>query len=76
MQAFLADEEFPAGDRNKTLTVKKSRCGQNHICPSVRVCPVGALKQHGHFAPSVDMEKCIRCGKCIWSCPRGALVLE
>ena len=73
---FLADEEFPAGDMNKKIYVKKARCPQNHSCPAVRVCPVGALTQHGHFAPVADLDVCIRCGKCIWSCARGALVLE
>ena len=58
------------------LEVKKSKCPQNHPCPSVRVCPVGALKQNGYNAPTVDMEKCIKCGKCVRFCPMRALVLE
>jgi len=32
---------------------------QNHPCPSVQACPVGALKQDGYNAPEVDMEKLI-----------------
>ena len=47
-----------------TLLVQKNRCPQNHPCPSVRVCPTGALSQKGFAAPEVDMEKCIRCGNC------------
>lgn len=58
------------------LTVKINRCPQNHPCPSVRVCPVGALSQKGFAAPVVDQEKCIKCGKCVRSCPMRALVLE
>mgnify|MGYP001136605534 CR=1 FL=1 len=61
---------------NLVLSVKKSRCPQNHPCPSVKVCPVGALKQNGYDAPTVDMDQCIKCGKCVRFCPRGALVLE
>ncbi|MGE4483902.1 MAG: 4Fe-4S binding protein [Oscillospiraceae bacterium] len=61
---------------NKTLSVKKARCPQNHPCPSVRVCPVGALKQNGYSAPTIDQSKCIKCGKCVRSCPMRALVLE
>jgi Fe-S-cluster-containing hydrogenase component 2 len=61
---------------NKTLVVKKSRCPQNHPCPSVKVCPVGALKQKGYDAPTVDMDSCIKCSKCVRFCPMGALVLE
>ena len=59
-----------------SLTVKKSRCPQNHPCPSVRVCPVGALSQNGFGAPVVDKSKCIKCGKCTKSCPMKALVFE
>ena len=59
----------------KTLLVVKENCPQNHPCPSVSVCPVGALKQSGFHAPTVDQYTCIRCGKCTISCPRQALVL-
>ena len=61
---------------NQSLVVKKNRCPQNHPCPSVRVCPAGALKQKGFDAPTVDMGKCIKCGKCVKFCPMRALVLE
>lgn len=59
-----------------TLVVKTQKCPQNHPCPSIRVCPVGALKQKGYAAPTVDMTLCIKCGKCIRICPKRALVLE
>ncbi len=58
------------------LTVKKSRCPQNHPCPSVKVCPVGALSQKGFGAPVIDQSKCIKCGKCTKSCPLKALIFE
>ena len=64
------------GDPGKTLVVNKNRCPQNHPCPSVRVCPVGALTQHGFAAPVANQDTCIRCGKCVRFCPRGALTLE
>ena len=60
----------------KILNVKKDNCPQNHPCPAVKVCPVGALSQSQHNAPTVDHEKCIRCGKCSNFCPKKALVLE
>ncbi len=56
------------------VIVKKERCPQNHPCPSVRVCPVGAIKQEGYAAPIIDMDKCIKCMKCTRFCPMGALV--
>ena len=58
------------------LKVVKSRCPQNHACPSTRVCPVGALSQEAHKAPVVNRETCIKCGKCARFCPLKALVME
>jgi len=57
------------------LKVYNERCPQNHRCPSVGICPVDALIQNGNNAPVVDEEKCIKCGKCVRSCPMGALQL-
>ena len=56
-----------------SITINQARCPQNHPCPSVRVCPVGALKQNGFKAPEVDMDKCINCKKCAAFCPMGAI---
>jgi ferredoxin len=61
---------------DKKLKVIKSRCPQNHNCPSMRVCKPGALTQKGFSAPEVDQALCISCGKCVRFCPMGALVLE
>ena len=60
----------------KVLKVNKNKCPQNHICPAIRVCPVGAISQKGYDLPTVDMNKCIRCGRCVDFCPKGALTLE
>lgn len=56
-----------------SITVNKNSCPQNHPCPSVRVCPVGALKQTGFSAPVVDESKCILCKKCVKFCPMRAI---
>ena len=61
---------------NKKLTIIKDRCPQNHKCPAVKVCPVGALSQKDFFAPVIDYDKCIECGKCSNFCPKRALVLK
>ena len=58
------------------LEVIKARCPQNHPCPSVRVCPVGALKQERFKAPTVDQDLCIKCGRCVKFCPMQALVFK
>lgn len=70
------DAKSEKGIKDRTLVVKKNHCPQNHPCPSVKVCPVGALSQKGVNAPVVDMEKCIKCGKCVKFCPKRALALE
>ena len=48
----------------RKLKIITERCPQNHKCPAVSVCPVGALSQDGFDAPKIDYSKCIRCGKC------------
>jgi ferredoxin len=58
------------------IIVIKNRCPQNHPCPSIKVCPAGALRQNGFKAPVVDESKCTNCGKCAKFCPMGALTLK
>ncbi len=60
----------------KILKIIKERCPQNHPCPAVKVCPVGALEQEKFNAPTIQYDKCIKCGKCSNFCPKKALVLE
>lgn len=60
----------------KRLEIIVENCPQDHPCPSVKVCPVGALSQQHFEAPTIDHEKCIRCGKCSSFCPKKALVLK
>lgn len=60
----------------KSISVIKDRCPQNHACPSVRVCPVGALSQKGFQAPIVNSGICIKCSKCVHFCAQNALVLK
>jgi Fe-S-cluster-containing hydrogenase component 2 len=55
------------------VLVKPGRCPQDHACPALSVCPVGALKQDGFKAPEVDQELCIDCGACTALCPYRAL---
>lgn len=54
------------------IIVDKKRCPENHPCPSVKVCPAGALTQNGFNAPKIDESKCISCKKCVRFCPMGA----
>ena len=57
------------------LKIINEKCPQNHICPLLKVCPVGALSQKGFDAPTVDTDKCIKCGACVKFCPKKALIL-
>ena len=39
------------------IVVNKQKCPQNHRCPSIAVCPKGAITQDNHFSlPVVDAE--------------------
>ena len=60
----------------KKLRIIAEKCPQNHKCPAIKVCPVGALTQKDFEAPTINYEKCIRCGKCSNFCPKQALILE
>lgn len=72
----FGNKKSAANNADKKLTVNKNRCPQNHPCPSVKVCPVGALTQTGFNAPTANQDKCIRCGKCVKFCPLKALTLK
>ncbi len=50
------------------IAVQSQYCPQNHRCPTLRVCPTGALQQQGYNAPTIDVETCIECGRCVSSC--------
>ncbi len=54
------------------ITVNPNRCPQNHRCPAMRTCPVGAISQEGYNLPSVNQSTCIYCGKCMRYCPMQA----
>ena len=61
-------------DRKLKIIIEK--CPQDHKCPAIKVCPVGALSQKDLGAPKIDYSKCIKCSKCSNFCPKKALVLE
>ncbi|MCJ7580909.1 MAG: 4Fe-4S binding protein [Candidatus Aminicenantes bacterium] len=56
------------------IGIIKERCPQDHPCPLISACPVGAISQTGWGAPVVDHEKCIECGICTNSCPHSVLI--
>lgn len=56
------------------IQVSPLACPQNHRCPIINVCPVGAISQNGFGLPIIDEEKCIECMKCSRYCPTRAIV--
>lgn len=50
------------------IVVNPDLCPKNHRCPTIKVCPVGAITQQPGQAPVVDQAKCVGCGKCVMSC--------
>lgn len=55
------------------ITVNPQKCPQNHTCPSIAVCPKGAITQRDMYSlPEIDEETCIVCGKCMRFYPKGA----
>ena len=56
------------------LTISPLACPQNHRCPNIQTCPVGAISQNGYGLPVIDEEKCIECGKCVKQCPMRAVI--
>ncbi len=53
----------------RDIVVNANYCPQNHLCPSMRTCPVGAITQNSPFeAPEINYDKCTGCGICTRSC--------
>ena len=51
------------------IAVNVHACPQNHPCPAVRSCPVGAIIQDDIYtAPRVDQDLCTDCGACTKAC--------
>ncbi|MDP4290666.1 MAG: 4Fe-4S binding protein [Bacteroidota bacterium] len=56
-----------------SLSVSPLHCPQNHRCPIINICPVGAITQNGYGLPVIDQTKCAECGKCVRFCPMHAI---
>ncbi|MEG1635332.1 MAG: 4Fe-4S binding protein [Rikenellaceae bacterium] len=55
------------------ITLDKSKCPHNHVCPLIKVCPSKAISQNGDGYPIIDYDLCIECGKCLHACPMKAM---
>ncbi len=55
---------------------EEALCAHCSLCAKENCCPVGAVRMPGEEKsnlPAIDPSECIRCGKCVELCPRGAL---
>lgn len=59
----------------RVAAIHAELCPQDHPCPAVRVCPVGALTQDKQEAPTIHTDICIGCGRCVMTCPKKALYM-
>ena len=51
------------------IAVNVHACPQNHPCPAVQYCPVGAIVQSSIFeAPHIEYDKCTECAACTRVC--------
>ena len=55
------------------IQVNKNICPHNHVCPLIKMCPVGAILQDADGFPVIDYNLCIECGKCVRECPMKAM---
>ncbi|MCH4895787.1 4Fe-4S ferredoxin [Marinilabiliaceae bacterium JC040] len=54
----------------RDIIVNNDLCAKDHVCPLVKLCPADAISQKSIYdAPTVDLDKCVRCGKCVKLCP-------
>ncbi|WP_051965492.1 4Fe-4S binding protein [Thermanaerosceptrum fracticalcis] len=63
--------------------ILNERCDGNPWCPSMRVCPIGAIKvkeSRGLIMKKVVLEvdktKCTGCGKCLNYCAHRAITIN
>lgn len=55
------------------IQVDKAICPHDHICPLIKLCPVGAISQDEDGYPVIDYALCIECQKCVRKCPKQAM---
>lgn len=55
------------------IRVDKNICPHDHVCPLIRLCPVGAISQDSDGYPVIDYTLCIECCKCVRKCPKKAM---
>ena len=75
-EAHIQNKKCPAGECSDliTYTVNAEKCKGCTLC--ARNCPVGAISGEVKQPHVIDVNKCIKCGKCSSSCRFDAIVKE
>lgn len=72
--AHIQDKTCPAGECSDLIEYKivEDKCKGCTLC--ARNCPVDAISGTVKNPHTIDVEKCIKCGKCYSSCKFGAII--
>lgn len=73
-EAHINEKKCPAGECSSLIeySIDKDKCKGCTLCE--RNCPVNAISGEVKSAHTIDVNKCIKCGKCIATCRFGAVV--
>ena len=73
-EAHINEKKCPAGECSSLIeySIYKDKCKGCTLC--ARNCPVNAISGEVKSAHTIDVNKCIKCGKCIATCRFGAVV--
>ena len=73
-EAHINEKKCPAGECSSLIeySIDKDKCKGCTLC--ARNCPVNAISGEVKLAHTIDVNKRIKCGKCIATCRFGAVV--
>ncbi len=73
-EVHVKERRCPAGVCKALITysINPELCDGCHACP--RTCPVDAIAGEKKQTHSIFADKCIKCGACLASCTRGAIM--
>ena len=73
----IACDDCPAGGYEVTNACRgclAHRCEDSRRRPCENACKIKAISMNENKAASIDNDKCIACGACVYQCPFGAII--